>query len=155
MPNKSKTQNLYYSYDIKDTHYIAVNSEIPYQSQFTPEYIVTFTTWLENDLKTSTKKWKIIYLHRALYCSMNDDYHCISSSQLKRNLLEELILMYKVDLVIAGHVHAYERLYPIYHSKADMDSVKNDGSLYDNPKYPTHVVCGTGGNVEGFFKCNY
>jgi len=70
-----------------------------------------------------------------------------------RNLYEEIIYKAKVDFVLAGHVHAYERLYPIYNGTADMDSVNTNGTIYINPKYPTYVVCGTGGNVEGYYNC--
>jgi len=152
MPNKEKGENLYYSYDVKNTHFVAVNSEIPYQKQFTPEYIVNFTKWLEDDLTKTTKRWKVIYLHRPLYCSMPDDYHCISSSQKMRDLYEEILHKTNVDLVIAGHVHAYERLFPIYNNIVDIASIQADENVYKNPKYPTHLVCGTGGNREDYAK---
>jgi len=126
-----------------------LNSEIPYEKIFTPEYIKVFVAWLKNDLATTTKKWKVVYLHRPLYCSMPDDYHCVSSSKKMRNLYEDIFYHAKVDIVLTGHVHAYERLYPVYNGEGDMESVINDRNTYQNPKYPTHIVCGSGGNREG------
>ncbi len=153
MPNKDISDNLYYSYDINNAHFVAMNSEIPYR--FDEEYKLKFQSWLSNDLKSSTKKWKIVYLHRPLYCSMPNDYSCVSSSKYMRDILEEIIMENKVDIVLAGHVHAYERLYPIYDGKVDTESINNDKSIYNNPKYPVHLVCGSGGNREGFPKCNH
>ena len=70
-----------------------------------------------------------------------------------RIMIEDIIMENKVDLVIAGHVHAYERLYPIYKSEVDRDCMKNQNNTYVNPKFTSHVVCGTGGNEEGSNSC--
>jgi hypothetical protein len=152
MPNRENTENLYYSYDINNVHFVSLNSEIPYQ-KFDEEYKLAFQKWLDNDLHLTNKRWKVVYLHRPLYCSMPDDYHCISSSKWMRNLLEEILQKNKVDLVLAGHVHAYERLFPIYNNEIDEESLKNEENTYDNPKYPVHIVCGAGGNREGYENC--
>jgi len=151
MPNKENSENLFYSYDINNIHFVAMNSEIPYK--FNEQYKLDFQNWLNNDLKSTNKKWKIVYLHRPLYCSMPDDYHCISSSQDMRDILEVILMENKVDLVLAGHVHAYERLFPIYKEKIDSTSISQDKSIYNNPKYPVHIVCGAGGNREAYAKC--
>lgn len=162
MPNKENSSNLYYSFDINDIHIVSLNSEIPFYFQKHMEeedyesYKQKFQTWLENDLKKSRKKWKIVYLSRPLYCSLNDDSKlCTQSAEKMRDLLDDIINSknYKVDLVLSGHVHAYERSYPIYKNIIDKKSVQKEGILYDNPKYPVHVLCGTGGSEEGFQKC--
>jgi hypothetical protein len=153
MPNKNQSENLFYSYDINNIHFVSMNSEIPYE--FNEEYKLRFQDWLKKDLESSTKKWKLVYLHRPLYCSMPDDYHCISSSKYMRDILEDILIDQKVDMVLAGHVHAYERLYPIYQGKVDFESISKDKSVYTNPKFPVHIVCGAGGNREGFEKCNF
>jgi len=69
MPNKNQSENLFYSYDINNIHFVAMNSEIPYE--FNEEYKLRFQNWLKKDLESSTKKWKLVYLHRPLYCSMH------------------------------------------------------------------------------------
>ena len=153
MPNKAKTDNLYFSYDINNTHFTSINSEIPYK--FDNKYKQSFQGWLSEDLKNSNKRWKIVYLHRPFYCSMPDDYNSGSSSKYMRDMLENILMENKVDLILTGHVHAYERLYPIFDDKIDYDSFKINKDVYINPKYPVHVVCGTGGNREGFEKCNF
>ena len=144
MPNKKQTNNFYYSFDINNAHIVSLNSEIPYD--FDSSYKSDFQDWLSKDLKSSNKKWKIVYLHRPLYCSFESDYHCGSSAQKMRELLEEILMENKVDLILAGHVHTYERLYPVYDGKIDFKSMNKDRSVYTNPNYPVHVVCGAAGN---------
>jgi len=145
MPNKQKTENFYYSYDIKNTHFVALNSEI-IKDKVSPEYILKLTTWLDNDLKMTTKKFKIVYMHRPLYCSRTtEDKYCLSDAEAERKIYEEIFMNRKVDLVITGHVHAYERMFPIYQNTVDTSSLSNDRNTYTNPKYPSYLVCGSTG----------
>ena len=53
-----------------------------------------------------------------------------------RTVVEPLFLQYGVDLVLAGHTHAYERTFPVYNFTA-------------NACGPVHIAIGDGGNVEG------
>jgi len=53
-----------------------------------------------------------------------------------KNQLESLLHQYHVDLVLAGHVHAYERTHPVYR-----------GELFGEA--PTYINVGTGGTHEG------
>ena len=49
-------------------------------------------------------------------------------------------MQYGVDLVLWGHVHAYERLWPVY------DNVVLNGTLeepYTNPGAPVHLISGS------------
>jgi predicted MPP superfamily phosphohydrolase len=62
--------------------------------------------WLEDELKKSGEKWKIVFFHHPLYSSSQTH-----GSQLKlRATLEPLFVQYNVSLVLNGHDHAYERI---------------------------------------------
>lgn len=64
--------------------------------------------WLEDALKDSKARWKVAYMHHSLFSSgrMHPPY-------LKmRSQLHPLFVKYKVNLVLAGHVHVYERIHP-------------------------------------------
>ena len=64
--------------------------------------------WVENELKTSTDKWKICFFHHPLYSSARTH-----GSELKlRAVLEPMFLKYDVSLVLNGHDHVYERIKP-------------------------------------------
>ena len=55
---------------------------------------------------------------------------------------EPLFYKYSVDLFVVGHVHNYERMYPVYN-----DTVY--AFDYKNPKATIHLLSGAAGNIEG------
>ena len=83
----------------------------------------------------------IVHFHRPMYCSNND--RCTSGGgDLLRSEAEDMFNEYKVNLVITGHVHAYERTYPIYKSSATQFN-------YTSPSAPVYIMQGASGNREG------
>jgi len=144
--------NQYYSYDINNVHFISANS-IPWfddAKTFTSKTTEAFTTWLQKDLQSNGgKQWKVLYLHHPFYCSYTGHTRCSSEAANLRNALEDYVKNNKVDLVIQGHVHWYERTMPVYKSIPDTKSASNDLSTFTNPIHPIYVVCGAGGNSEG------
>lgn len=60
---------------------------------------------------------------------------------------EALLNQYSVDIVYAGHVHAYERTYPV--SNTQYDIVNGLCTPVYNASSPTYVTIGDGGNIEG------
>jgi Calcineurin-like phosphoesterase len=64
--------------------------------------------WLEESLAASTAKWKVAYMHHSLFSSgkMHPPYLKL------RNQLHPILVKHKVNLVLAGHVHVYERIHP-------------------------------------------
>src|SRR5690606_14831536 len=61
------------------------------------------------------------------------------------------ILNKKVDVVISGHVHTYERTYPVSGLEREENKNKNP-RVFTNPKYPVYLVCGATGNNEYIVK---
>ena len=92
---------LYYSFKApkEDVRFFALESTYMDQDQL---------KWVEDELKKSGEKWKIVYFHHPLYSSSSRH-----GSQLKlRAVLEPLFIQYNVSLVLNGHDHAYERIKP-------------------------------------------
>jgi predicted MPP superfamily phosphohydrolase len=90
---------LYYSFKApkEDVRFFALES-----TYMDPDQL----TWIEDELKKSSEKWKIVYFHHALYSSAGTH-----GSQLKlRAALEPLFVQYNVSLVLSGHDHTYERI---------------------------------------------
>lgn len=61
--------------------------------------------WLEDALKRSTARWKIVVLHHPLY-SVKGRYNNLVQKAMFNSLLQK----HKVDLVLQGHEHAYARM---------------------------------------------
>ncbi|ETO23065.1 acid phosphatase AphA [Reticulomyxa filosa] len=88
--------------------------------------------------------------HRPMYTSYHSDtqpdYPPFTPDWLRKSF-EPLFLKYSVDAYITGHVHAYDRTYPII-----------DGQVvqynYTNPGAPVHITIGCAGSIEGHEKIN-
>lgn len=100
--------------------------------------------WLDKALAASTAKWKVCYHHHPAYCSDDDDYGntwkgpSTYGDTRVRNFVP-LYEKYKVDVVFNGHVHVYERTWPIRAGKVD----QKDGVVY-------LTSGGGGGKLENF-----
>lgn len=70
--------------------------------------------WLKDALKASTARWKIVFLHHAIYSSAyKNGGHGKQSGVLKlRKLLTPIFFENKVDVVFAGHDHVVEKIKP-------------------------------------------
>jgi len=108
------TLEAYYSYDYGNTHFLALNSEL-LPSLLTWDFGNTFRTWMENDLKNSTKKFKVAYWHQPPYSkgSHDSDDGFELNMRAMREKVVPLLEKYGVDVVLNGHSHVYERSYLI------------------------------------------
>merc|ERR1712046_120471 len=66
-------------------------------------------------------------------CQTLGEWHLEVSSKL-----EPLLLKHNVDIYNAGHIHNYERTWPMKNGKACQKS-------YENPSCPVYIVEGNGG----------
>lgn len=64
--------------------------------------------WLDHQLSSSGATWKICYFHHPLYS--HGKFH--GSDVDLRARLEPMLVKYKVDVVLNGHEHVYERVKP-------------------------------------------
>jgi acid phosphatase type 7 len=96
----------YYSFDWGNTHFVALDSELYHGDRGSnPEEQRVF---LERDLATTCKRWKVAFLHRSPYGSSRH-----GGDEKVREDLEPLFVKHGVDLVFSGHDHVYERTVPI------------------------------------------
>uniref|UniRef100_UPI0032170FC7 metallophosphoesterase n=1 Tax=uncultured Draconibacterium sp. TaxID=1573823 RepID=UPI0032170FC7 len=97
---------------------------------------------LENLLATTTEPWKIVVHHHPLFTSDKYSYRSslrATATKGDPNLfhLNNLYETYGVDLTLCGHVHNYERTWPIFKKHIDLENGV------------THFITGGGG---GSFK---
>jgi len=95
----------YYSFNYSNVHIICLNLSVS-----DVEISQTQINWLINDLNkvnfSNSIDWIVIFFHVPLYSSgaYGNDEKAIEA-------LEHIFKDYKVELVIAGHDHQYERIY--------------------------------------------
>uniref|UniRef100_A0A2N9IUT1 Purple acid phosphatase n=1 Tax=Fagus sylvatica TaxID=28930 RepID=A0A2N9IUT1_FAGSY len=135
------TSPLWYSIRRASAHIIVLSSYSAY-GKYTPQY-----TWLDKELpkvnRTETP-WLIVLLHSPWYNSNN--YHFMEGESM-RVMFESWFVKYKVDIVLAGHVHAYERSERISNVKYNITNGMS--SPVKDPSAPIYITIGDGGNVEG------
>lgn len=130
--------NAYFSYDAGMAHIIYLN---PYSVS---EKGSKQWMWLEMDLLRVDRKttpWVIVVMHGPWYNS-NKAHHDEKQTVMMRDAMEDLFYDYGVDIAFTGHVHAYERTYPVYRNE-----VNEKGTIY--------IVIGDGGNIEGHASSYY
>lgn len=125
--------NLYFAFRAGMVHFVVVTPYVPFDAasmQF---------QWLEQELSQrvdrSVTPWVCVLMHGPWYNS-NSAHQGMEEHVIMKQVMEQVLFEHQVDLVLSGHVHAYERSFPVY-----KDQVRPDGITY--------VVLGGGGNREG------
>ena len=100
-------------------------------------------TWLENQIAAgfdrASTPWLVVMLHAPMYTANSAHY---AEAELQRRVMEPLMYSIGTDIVLAGHVHEYERSVPVYNFNAS------------DPCGAVHLVLGDAGNREGAYN-NY
>jgi acid phosphatase type 7 len=100
----------YYSFDLKDWHIVSLNSNVPMNGG-SPQ-----VAWLDNDLRTTTKRCTLAVWHHPLFS--NGDEHGGQSGDPGRRTgdLWKTLENHHADVIVNGHDHDYERFAPQDHS---------------------------------------
>jgi len=142
--------NMWFSYEFGSVHFTNIDTETDFPGA--PEGVGTRMgsgpfgdqlAWLEADLQKAVANrqntpWIIVSGHRPIYSS-EDSSVCDAC----RTAFEALLNKYQVDIFFAGHVHWYERMWPI------APGGKVQQHSYVNPTVPVYIINGAAGNVEG------
>jgi len=132
----------YYSFRYGDAEFFALDTNKDRTQGLLPggeQY-----RWLDAALAKSDARWKFCFHHHPVYSSDSDDYgdtakERTAGGDLRIRLLQQLYEKHKVDVVFNGHIHAYERTWPVREGKVD----RKGGVV--------HVTTGGGGGkLEGF-----
>ncbi len=98
----------YYSFDYGNIHFVCLDSMTSSRAAGSP-----MLTWLQNDLAANNKTWLIAFWHHPPYSKGSHDSDTETELiEMRQNALP-ILENYGVDLVLAGHSHAYERSYLI------------------------------------------
>lgn len=131
----------YYKFRYGSAEFFMLNSNANKELQENGEQY----QWLKAQLAASTAKWKIVAHHHCPVSSDENDFGDTWKGEKsimgdpKFDDLKELYEEAGVDIVFYGHVHAYERSWPL----ADGQVNKENGVIY-------LMSGGAGGNLEDF-----
>lgn len=159
--NGGGVDNMWYSFDYKNVHFLMISSETdyygaPYDGTYNHDVIQPEAgpfgnqyEFIKNDLEKARSNpnitWIIAMGHRPFYSSCHDlenpDWPPLTSNHLRR-AFEKYFYDNHVDLYLAGHIHAYERTYPVH----DGQVVSKN---YTRPHATTYLTNGAAGNIEG------
>jgi len=155
LPWPMPADKLWYSIDIGSIHFVMYSSEVFFSDELNVEKMLE---WMKTDLDKANQRrsavpWIIAMGHRPMYCSTEDiTEDCRRERRsLVRSSLEDMFYEAGVDLIISGHVHDYERTWPVYKKRVVQYH-------YKEPMAPVHILIGTLGsaykvdkssNVEG------
>jgi hypothetical protein len=153
----------YYSFDYANIHFVSLES---FETDRSPNG--TMLSWLRRDLAANTQPWVIAYFHHPPYSKGSHDSDAeIELIEMRQNALP-ILENFGVDLVLAGHSHAYERSFLLDSHYSDSStftsSMKRDGGsgrqdaggAYQKPTYgmaphegTVYVVAGVAGQISG------
>lgn len=134
-----------YSFDIGYCHFVSLDSwvglahhfvEVPAPTPENPDatkkvdkHLQAQLEWLDQDLASSNKRWKIVYMHLSPYTV---------SVNAKQRPFAEIFEKHGVQLVICGHNHCYSRTLPLkgfdknatFNGKAGVPIVNETEGIY-------------------------
>jgi 3',5'-cyclic AMP phosphodiesterase CpdA len=126
--NASGSRNFcYWGREVGPVHHIAICSYAGFSNTSLQ------VLWLEQYLRTAINRtrtpWVMAMMHVPWYSTNIGHWR---EGELFRLTMEPLLYQYGVDIVLAGHIHAYERTKPIYNYE-------------ENECGPYYLVIGDGG----------
>lgn len=100
----------YYSYNYGNIHFVALDS-YGWETGSTRLYDTSGkqATWLKNDLAANKQPWTIVYFHHPPYTKGSHNSDTESELINIRQRIVPILERYKVDVVLNGHSHVYER----------------------------------------------
>ncbi|KAL0306378.1 UNVERIFIED_CONTAM: Purple acid phosphatase 18 [Sesamum radiatum] len=126
----NSNSNLYYSFDVAGVHAVMLGSYTDYD-----KYSDQFR-WLKADLSKVNRRrtpWLLVLFHMPWYNSI--EAHQGEGDEMMETM-EPLLHAAGVDVVFAGHVHAYERSNRVFNGRSNRCGA-------------VHITIGDGGNKEG------
>jgi 3',5'-cyclic AMP phosphodiesterase CpdA len=160
-PETGGAENMWYSFNHKNAHFVNIDTETDFPNSPNDEYaglknggFGNQMDWLRADLAKANASraageiaWIFVAGHRPVY-SMNEQDAGVpnGASKALQAAVEAMFNFYGVDIYFCGHVHSYERQWPTVNNVPQKS--------YNNPTAPVYIVNGAGGNIEGVTEYN-
>lgn len=139
----------YYSFNYQNVHVLVLNTEDSSLKKTSSSQYKFASDDLKKASQNTNLNWIVVSFHKPLFSSPNgcSASSCKGSSSLTK-ALQPLFDKYHVDLVLEGHVHNYQRTFPVKFNSGNplkptkTSSASND---YTNPEGQIYTIVGTGG----------
>ena len=130
---------MYYDFHAGPVAFVMADTEGAFN---TPKLDDTEKRWITEALArgNAASKFLVVAHHRPIYFSPSSEEY--NKKTKLSGIIEQTYIDAKVDLVTCGHLHSYERTYPLEH---DAKVATN----YTFATAPVYVVNGAAGNREG------
>ncbi|KAF1789983.1 Metallo-dependent phosphatase-like [Phytophthora cactorum] len=125
----------WYSFNYGGVHVIQMSTEHNW-TRGSEQY-----EWLQHDLEQvdrSVTPWVVLTAHRMMYTTQMNIESDMKVSYKFQEEVEDLIYKHRVNLMMVGHEHAYERSCPLYRKECVADG-----------KGTVHIVVGSAGYPLG------
>jgi hypothetical protein len=123
----------YYSFDYANIHFVCLDSS---DSDWSEDGLMV--RWLKVDLAMNQQDWLVAYCHHPPYSKGSHDSDKDKDSQARMRKMREVVLplleQHGLDLLLAGHSHAYERSFLLdgmYAASTNLDALANFKSTKD------------------------
>ncbi len=158
----------YYSFDYANIHVVCLDSS---DSDWAKNGLML--RWLKADLEANQQDWLVAYCHHPPYTKGSHNSDQDRDSEARMRLIRENVLplleQHGLDLMLAGHSHAYERSHLLdgfygrstnlnaqVHFKSDKDGRQDGTGVYVKPSRgpaphegAVYVVAGSSGQKSG------
>ena len=114
-----------FSFDYGNSHWVVLDSN-PYVDTAAPD----LAKWVEEDLKASKARWKFVAFHHPGFSSSRTHFE-----EQQMRAMAEVFERAKVDIVFTGHVHNYQRRYPLSFKVSGKRGRAIDGAWRLDTKY--------------------
>jgi hypothetical protein len=99
----------YYSYDYGNIHFISLDSYGTVAGNKMYDTLGAQAVWLKADLAANTQRWTIAYWHHPPYTMGSHNSDSETDLAAVRSKFIRILERNKVDMIIVGHSHDYER----------------------------------------------
>lgn len=138
----------YYSFDYATIHFIVLDSfdslwedlkkdESNYEKIWSPQSDApnAMLQWLENDLSNNKSTWTIVAFHHPPFFRGGDHPNLALWEAWIQANIAPILDKHKVDLVLTGHIHNYQRSYPLKIEKSKDSAEDNIDKKYSRKEY--------------------
>ena len=115
----------FYSYNYGNIHFVALDS-YGWETGNTRLYdtLGPQMVWLKQDLAANTQPWTVVYFHHPPYTKTSHNSDTETELINMRQRVVRIFERYKVDMVLNGHSHGYERSF-LLNGHYDVESTFN------------------------------